>query len=76
LRPVPEDRHGANMAIASGGRPLDRGHAVTCFVDDWGALIGSATNANDSATQQRLVRRHSGTAATGSRGLRFLDRLQ
>ncbi|MDH4109819.1 MAG: hypothetical protein OEY13_11870 [Gammaproteobacteria bacterium] len=64
------------MAIASGGGPLDRGHPVTCFVDDRGVLIGSATKASDSATQQRLVRRRSGTAATGSRGLELLDRLK
>ena len=48
-----DDSHRANMAISFGQGQLERGHALTIFLNDRGVLIGSKANSVKFADQQK-----------------------
>lgn len=50
-----DDSHRANMAISFGGNQLERGHHLTIFLNDKGALIGSKVNAGKFANHQKAL---------------------
>jgi len=49
------DPHRANMALSFGMKQLDRGHPLTVFLNDLGVYVGSTTNADQFAEQQKTI---------------------
>jgi len=50
-----DDGHRVNMALSFGMKQLDRGHALTIFLNDKGVLVGSTKNAEKFAEQQKTI---------------------
>lgn len=50
-----DDGHRVNMALSFGGKQLERGHALTIFLNDRAVLVGSKVNAEKFAEQQKTL---------------------
>lgn len=50
-----DDGHRATMALNFGAKQLERGHPVTVFLNDRGAMLGSRTKVAEFAAQQQLI---------------------
>ena len=57
-----DDSHRALMAISFGQAQMERGHALTVYLNDKAVLVASKKNAAQFAEQQKLL---SGIAAKG-----------
>jgi len=50
-----DDAHRVDMALTFGGRQLNRGHALTIFMNDRAVLAASKANADKFAGQQKQL---------------------